>query len=518
MDQAKHNREIMVYVLQAIRNRFALHDKLIIIYSVILTICMTLGLITSYSLAQLNATIQKNVTESKVRSSVINTAISSVNNMESSLIRLIAYSDKKEIRQASIASIKASSLLDEAIQNLQHQIPENTAVLSLAHTLNQIKTKRMQLIKFGIKNNDDQAFKIIKEIAPQLEKVTQHLTTITLDDKKNFDDILNLLEHKLSQSLQSLGLIICTALALLFFINSRLGKAKDALKKLNTDLENKVLDRTSQLEASNAVTENTLKELKETQAHLVELEKMSSLSTLVAGVAHEINTPVGVSITATSMLQKKNQLFTEQYQAQKISRNGFEEYLTSTDELINMIDFNLQRASELIRSFKRVAVDQTSEETRTFFLSNYLEEIIISLKPKFKSTQHSIDIDAPTDLELTSYPGAFSQIITNLVFNSITHGFKDTELGEIAISAQQHDQSIVIRYQDNGCGISSDEIKKIYEPFYTTNRKQGNSGLGMHIVYNLVNQSLGGEIDCNSELGEGVRFTITLPIRHHLAD
>ena len=506
----------MVQVLHAIRMRFALHDKLILIYSAILTVCMTLGLITSYSLVQLNKTIQENVTESKVRSNVINTAISSVNNMESSLIRLIAYSDKKEIRKASIASIKASSLLDEAIQNLQYQIPENTAVLSLVHTLNQIKTKRLQLIKFGIKNNDDQAFIVIKEIAPQLEKVTQHLTTITLDDKENFDEILDLLEHKLSQSLQSLGLIIGTALALLFFINNRLVKAKDALKKLNTDLENKVLERTSQLEASNAATENTLKELKETQAYLIELEKMSSLSTLVAGVAHEINTPVGVGITATSMLQKKNQLFAEQYQAQKISRQGFEDYLTGTDELINMIDFNLQRASELIRSFKRVAVDQSSEEIRTFSLSNYLEEITVSLKPKFKNTQHSIDIDTATDLELTSYPGAFSQIITNLVFNSLTHGFKETESGEITIHAHKYNQSIVIHYKDNGCGISAEGIKKIYVPFYTTNRKQGNSGLGMHIVFNLVNQSLEGEIHCNSQLGKGIHFTITLPICHSL--
>ncbi len=507
----------MAYVLHTLRKRLASHDKLILVCSAVLIICITLGLITSYSLVQLNGTIQGNVTESKIRSSVINTAISSVNHMESSLIRLIAFSDKKEIRQASIASIKASSLLDEAIQNLQKQIPENTAVLSLAHTLNQIKPKRLQLIKFGIKNNDAQAFIIIKEIAPQLEMVTQHLSTITLDDKDSFDEILNLLEHKLSQSLQSLGLIICTALALLFFINNRLVKAKDALKKLNTQLENKVLDRTRQLEASNAATEKTLKELKETQAHLIELEKMSSLSTLVAGVAHEINTPVGVGITAISMLQKKNQTFAEQYHAQKVSRKGFEDYLSGTDELISMIEFNLQRASELINSFKRVAVDQSTEEIRSFVLSSYLEEIIASLKPKFKNTQHSINIDIPENFQLTSYPGAFSQIITNLVFNSLTHGFKGTPLGEISISAQQQGQHLIILYQDNGCGISSDDIKKIYEPFFTTNRKQGNSGLGMHIVFNLVHQSLEGEIDCTSELGEGISFTITLPIEHNLA-
>lgn len=507
----------MPKVFHFLQQKFALHNKLIVISSIVLAICIALGIMTSYSLVQLNNHIQRNVTESKLRSGVINSAITSVNNMESSLIRLIAYSEKKAIRQASIASIKASSLLDEAIQNLQDQLPDNSAVNSLAETLSNIKSKRMQLIKLGIKNNDAQAFLIIKEIAPQIEQVTLYLSTITQQDKESFDEILNLLEHKLSQSLQSLGLIICITLGLLFFINNRLVKAKSALKTLNTELENKVLERTCQLEASKSATEKTLQELRETQAHLVELEKMSSLSTLVAGVAHEINTPMGVGITAVSMLKKKNQHFADQYHAQTVSRKGFEEYLTGTDELIGMIDFNLQRASELIRSFKQVAVDQSSEEIRSFSIADYLEEIVVSLKLQLKNTEHSIAINSAENLLLTSYPGALSQIITNLVFNSLTHGFKNTRLGKIIISAEQRDQQIVINYQDNGCGIYSENIKKIFEPFFTTNRKQGNSGLGMHIVYNLVNQSLEGEISCTSEVDQGINFTITLPRVHSLA-
>lgn len=289
-------------------------------------------------------------------------------------------------------------------------------------------------------------------------------------------------------------------------------QAEEALLRLNEELEQRVEARTTELKEANKALQESLENLKRTQDQLVQSEKMAALGSLVAGIAHEINTPVGVGITADSHLEHKTQEIKQLYYEGKMKRTDFENYLELASESTVMILRNLQRAAELIHSFKQVAVDQTTEEKRLFKLKEYIDEILISLHPKVKKTRHTIIVRCPENLELDGYPGAFSQIITNLVMNSLVHGFEDIEKGEIVFNVSQEHEMLVFQYSDNGKGIPEDKVKNIFEPFYTTKRGQGGSGLGLHIVYNLVTRRLNGRIECQSQPGKGVTFVIQIPV------
>lgn len=187
-------------------------------------------------------------------------------------------------------------------------------------------------------------------------------------------------------------------------------------------------------------------------------------------------------------------------------------YLKTAQESSEMILGNLQRAADQVKSFKQVAVDQTSDEKRTFRLNNYLHGVLLNLHPKLKRTHHQIGINCPDDLELESYPGAFSQIFTNFIMNSLIHAFAHTEHGEMTIDVTiPSEGKLCLRYRDNGRGMSEDERAKVFEPFFTTKRSQGGTGLGLHIVFNLVTQRLNGTIRCESELNVGTTFVIDIP-------
>jgi PAS domain S-box-containing protein len=275
------------------------------------------------------------------------------------------------------------------------------------------------------------------------------------------------------------------------------------------------------IEAKNQELANTLQQLRATQQQLIESEKMAALGNLVAGVAHEINTPIGVGVTAASGLDMLTQRVSTLYAEGKMKRTDFEDYLKNAGQGSALILKNLYRAAELIRSFKQVAVDQTGEHKRTFNLKHYLHEILLTLQPELKHTPHQATIDCQADLTLTSYPGVFSQIITNLVMNSLLHGFGKTPqvfetaqvtAGKITITAQTQNQHLTLRYSDNGKGIPADIINRIFEPFFTTNPQGGGCGLGLHIVYNLVTQKLKGTIRCESIVGQGTTFIIEMPI------
>ena len=279
---------------------------------------------------------------------------------------------------------------------------------------------------------------------------------------------------------------------------------EEQIRKLNQELEQRVLDRTMELQ-------EIIETLKETQDHLIQAEKMSALGSLVAGVAHEINTPVGIGVTVASFLQQKTDEFKGLFDTDNMKRSDLDLYLVTAVDSSNMILSNLNRAVNFIQTFKQVAVDQSSEERRTFKMKEYINDVLFSLRPTLKKTQHAINVNCPDELELYSYPGAFSQIITNLVVNSLNHGFEDKEDGEITFEVSETENNVRFRYSDNGKGVDEQKVKRIFDPFYTTKRGSGGSGLGLHIVYNVVNQTLGGQIHCTSAAGEGITFDISLP-------
>ncbi len=281
-------------------------------------------------------------------------------------------------------------------------------------------------------------------------------------------------------------------------------KAEQEIRKWTEELEKRVAERTAQLEQS-------LINLKNAQEQLVQSEKMAALGGLVAGVAHEINTPVGVSVTAISFMDEKNEALLKKFEAGSLTVAEMEKYLKEISEATKMVYKNLMRAAELIQSFKQVAVDQSSETKRKFNFKQYIDEVLLSLRPKLKKTSHDVTVQCPPDLEVVSFPGAFSQIISNLVMNSLIHGFKHIEKGKIHIDVIPQGDKICLRYLDNGRGMDEKTLKQIYDPFFTTERAHGGTGLGMHIVYNLVTKTLEGRIRCRSAPDQGLVVEITFP-------
>ncbi|MFL0801989.1 MAG: hypothetical protein K6L80_16190 [Agarilytica sp.] len=326
-------------------------------------------------------------------------------------------------------------------------------------------------------------------------------------------------------------------------LNSMMDKisaSMGSLDSLNQELENKVEERTraldtmivqmtedqAHLENEVAMRKQREKELEEgrrelqrsldnlrlTQEQLIESEKMASLGSLVAGVAHEINTPVGISLTGITHFQFMLDKINKQYKAEDLDEAQFEKFITDALEIARSINISLERAAKLVNSFKRVAVDQSHEQLHTFNFKEYLDEVLLSLQSKIKGTRVRVELECDPTIKLTNYPGSWSQIITNFITNSLTHGYAAHQDGTIHIRANIEEGMLLFVYHDDGNGIP-DEIKtKVFDPFYTTNRENGGSGLGLNIVYNLVTQQMGGTITLESNEGAGVIFTILIPI------
>lgn len=291
-------------------------------------------------------------------------------------------------------------------------------------------------------------------------------------------------------------------------IRSREGVLRQAKKELAKNkeiLEVEVDNRTKELKES-------ITNLKLAQHKLVESEKMASLGGLVAGVAHEINTPIGIIVSAASYLEEQTKNFVRDYENNNISHKVFKKYCDEALKSTKLLLSSSYRASDLIKSFKQVAVDQTSEQRRKFELKEYVDEIVASNVSLFKGKKIGVNVLFDNEIVVNSIPGALAQVLTNLLNNSAHHGFEDRESGKITIELSQSDDNATIVYKDNGAGMSSDIRQKIFEPFFTTKRSLGGSGLGMHIVYNLVTQTLNGIISCSSEYTEGVQFVIEFPI------
>ena len=288
--------------------------------------------------------------------------------------------------------------------------------------------------------------------------------------------------------------------------------AEREIRDMNQQLELRVLARTEKLEIANHELSLALKSVQAMQTELVRTEKLAALGSLVAGVAHELNTPIGNSVTVGSTLQHQAQELSAAYNRGELRRSFLLDYIDSAIRGTEILMRALGRANDLISSFKRVAVDQSSDQRRSFDVQTTLREVCLTLEPMYKNTPYRLTVELPDGITMDSFPGALGQLITNFVSNALQHGFEGRSLGTMQLRAQaMGDQELVLHFIDDGIGMTEDTRKRVFDPFFTTKLGQGGSGLGMNIVYNIVHEVMGGSIEIASVPGAGTHITVILP-------
>jgi len=272
-----------------------------------------------------------------------------------------------------------------------------------------------------------------------------------------------------------------------------------------------------QAETARAEAERTLQRLREAQRQMILQEKMASLGSLVAGVAHEVNTPVGIAVTGASQLRLETGRIQELAAGGRLRRSDFDEFVETVGDLARLIENNSERAARLIQSFKEVAVDQSSDARRRFTLDSYVAEVLASLSPQIRRVRHQVGLSIEPGIDIDGFPGIFAQVLTNLVMNSLMHAYPDGRSGTLTIRARRVPGGadgpdwVEMDYCDDGTGIPRELWSRIFEPFFTTRRGSGGSGLGLHLVYNIVTAGMGGGLEVGDTPGGGARFTLRFP-------
>ena len=290
-------------------------------------------------------------------------------------------------------------------------------------------------------------------------------------------------------------------------------EAFDRLRQHAQTLEDQVGQRTAELTASNHELSNTLAQLKTAQRELVESEKLASLGRLVAGVAHELNTPLGNAMTVVTALEDRWQELDEALRSgQPLRRSHLDAVVADTRRGQDILHRNVQKAADLVRDFKQVAIDQTSDARRRFDLDKVVEDVLVMVEPRFKATPFHIHTDLQSGLAMDSYPGSLGQVLTNLLMNALVHGLQGRPEGHVWIScAALPGNWVSLSVRDDGVGMDDATRRRIFDPFFTTKLGRGGSGLGMHIVHSIVTQLLGGQIEVDSRPGHGATMILRLP-------
>lgn len=455
-------------------------------------------------------------------------AVKLVNEIRSSQLSL----EELKLSSENLSTQELLRKQQELLENLRHVVSSRTKLIIANHnrfngkefdkTISQLKTRSELIIKY-INNHSHEEFELnvlyskisfLVIAINQIEGLHESAFHIMQNKSEKLDKDNTLTIFTLI-IIATLITLITTRVGISYIRNSLIKqeKIKEEIEKVNNELEQRVQLRTQDLENSNGRLKSSLSQLKLAQNQLVQSEKMASLGGLVAGVAHEINTPIGVGLSAITYLSAKVKQYTEIYSNNNLTKKDFETLLKTSNESCSMVQLNLERAAELIKSFKQVSVDQSQEQKRRINLKSYLDNIYTSLLPKIKPTKHCVKIHCPADIELVSNPGSLSQVFSNLIMNSLFHGFENIEYGEINIDVSKRgNNEIEFLYRDNGVGVPSDIADKIFDPFFTTKREAGGSGLGLHIVYNLITQSMDGSIKLlRNDQEKGVCFIIQLP-------
>jgi signal transduction histidine kinase len=429
-----------------------------------------------------------------------------------------------------------SDLADNDLQRMALQ-RLNTRTKALSEGLTKLSaqlTNRTQLLRDAIDASQAEASSVIDELSVKMRQREQKA-------QETFDQTLADISRKvLSIAVIFLGIIITAGVLIALSIRLPLQQILAAMHAITSGDYNHKVHGTSardevgemaravevfrenaiakrktedELRASKEKAENALHELNTAQQNLIDAERLAALGGLVAGVAHEVNNPIGISLTVASSFARRAEAFEAELKSDNgLRRSQLEEFVKTSRDAAEQLVGNLHRAGELIQSFKQVAVDRSHAERRTFNLSEATDQIIASLRPALKKASIALSLEVPENLVIDGYPGAYGQILTNLFLNAANHAFADGRSGTITISAKPRgNDDVEIIFADNGAGMTLDVQRQAFDPFFTTRRNEGGTGLGLHIVYNLVTQQLGGRMMLDSRPGQGTTFRIIMP-------
>ena len=388
--------------------------------------------------------------------------------------------DINQQRKAITAKeLKLSSILQ------QLEVSENELALSGQQLLFQQeaigeKENKNTLMADSIKGNE----KILRQ---QQQKVDEQLSQLNQQNKELMDRNVTINEQQryvlITSILIAITTIVSILMVLLFIRNRR------TMRELS----------------------DTLVNLKETQDQLVQSDKMAALGNLTAGIAHEINTPLGIAVTSTSLALESTELIQDKFNQGILTKSIMKKYLSEIEQSSLMNTRALERVITLLTNFKQVAADQAVDEVRSFDLVVYIDEVMSTLSAELKRHHIIYHYQGVNELTILTIPGAIAQVLTNFVTNSIKHGFDGKASGNITIKLEVVDDKVQLTYKDDGMGMTDDVLKNIYEPFFTTKRNKGGTGLGMNIVYNIIDKNLKGDINISSQVDEGAQFILTLP-------
>ena len=416
------------------------------------------------------------------------------NRIEIGIYFLIGNAMLKTAALIMLFSIAFNSLLTTPLSALTDQIrrfdiddPESSKINSQS-----IENNELKVLETAYNNLIDQLVLYKEELADAQEQILQ--------SNQKLDEHNLMLEQEVAKKASSLSSNM---------LKMELQQRDLIEQQKQLEDENERRKRTEQrLLRTNKELTDSIEELNKAQERLLDAEKMATLGNLAAEVSHEVNTPVGISITSASYLSDMLDEINRKIENESLTREETSDYCSNAQQSIDLLTKNLKRASDLIASFKQVAVDQTSNKIREINLRHYIDEVVHSLQPRLKGTKHQINVNCSNNLNISTHAGALSQIFTNLIMNSVIHGFEGRNDGQIDIDVEIENERIKIEYQDDGHGVSQEQLTHLFDPFYTTKESQGGSGLGTHIIQNLVIDNLSGQISASSEEGKGLRYHI----------
>ncbi|TDF38393.1 HAMP domain-containing histidine kinase [Alteromonadaceae bacterium M269] len=403
------------------------------------------------------------------------------------------------------AIIKTAFLVFLFLNAFRHMLTEPLS--DLTKQISDFDINNLERSKLNVSNVENNELEVLQQAYNRLvdgliESQSRLIETQTeLREANEKLDLQNLsLEQEVAKKTASLSTIMLD-----------LEQQKDRLLVQQNELKLENENRAKiekELTSRNTELAESMSTLQMAKDQLLESERMASLGGLVAGITHDVNTPLGVGVTAASFLDERVNRLKKAFDDKTLTSGTMDSFLTDAQQTTSLLLSNLYRASDLIASFKQVAVDQTSEAKRQINLKQYINEVLLSLAPSIKKTQHEITLECPDELIIDCAPGAIAQICTNLIMNSLIHGFKEGDKGTIKLDITSENEQVQIVYEDNGIGMSPTMLEKHFDAFFTTRRNLGGSGLGTHIIYNLVTQALHGEIVAESEQGKGLKYTI----------